>query len=420
MNRHWIALAAGLILFAGGQPNAQAARVAQHDATIATDWFRFALELVQTTPNTSPPVASRAFAYLGVTLYESVVPGMPEHRSLAGRLNGLHTLPTAEAGALDWPSVINTALSGVALELFPSQQERILEFERRHAKRSDSDMTERSIQHGRSLAAAIRTWAAEDGSQLRPPYEFSSLPGGWQPTAPGATALLPHWGRNRTFALASGTSCPVTAHTHYSEIAGTRFHTQALEVFRTSQALTAEQRAIALFWSDDPGRTATPGGHWISILTQVLEAKNTRLDVAAEAYARLGIALADAFIGCWNAKYQYQLLRPVTYIQRVLEPTWQPLLNTPSFPEFPSGHSVASAAAAQVLTALFGDAVVFTDRTHEPRGLPARTFNSFADAAREAAASRLYGGIHFRDAIELGLEQGRCIGSHASKLDLRQ
>jgi membrane-associated phospholipid phosphatase len=141
---------------------------------------------------------------------------------------------------------------------------------------------------------------------------------------------------------------------------------------------------------------------------------------AAETYARLGMAIADAFIACWHSKYVYNLLRPVTYLQTNVDPTWQPQLVTPQFPEHPSGHSVQSDAAFTVLADLFGDWYRFTDHTHDERGLPPRRFDAFVQAAREAAISRLYGGIHFRPAIELGLAQGHRIGRAASRLPLRR
>jgi membrane-associated phospholipid phosphatase len=153
----------------------------------------------------------------------------------------------------------------------------------------------------------------------------------------------------------------------------------------------------------------------VAIENQLVAERGLRLDAAAEMYARVGVALGDAFIACWHAKYRANMVRPVTYIRRHIEPRWGSLLMTPPFPEYPSGHSVASAAAAEVLTALFG-AIPFTDRTHEARGLRPRSFASFHAAAAEAALSRLYGGIHYPMAIEDGLAQGRCIGRQVNTL----
>ena len=155
----------------------------------------------------------------------------------------------------------------------------------------------------------------------------------------------------------------------------------------------------------------------MSILTQTLRRSGASLAEAAIAYAKLGMAVADAFICCRHTKFQVNLLRPVTYIQALIDPAWSPLLTTPPFPEFTSGHSVQSGAAASVLTDLFGE-VAFTDHTHDDRGLPSRSFRTFWDAAGEAAISRFYGGIHFRPAIELGLQQGRCVGEQVNALRL--
>jgi hypothetical protein len=231
--------------------------------------------------------------------------------------------------------------------------------------------------------------------------------------------MQPYWGNNRTFALRSGEECAPSAPPIYSEDAESAFYNEVLEVYNTGTHLTPEQRDIALFWADDPGATATPPGHWISILNQILETQGAVLDRAAEAYAKVGIALADSFIGCWHAKYQYNLIRPVTVIRAKLDPDWLPLVNTPPFPEYPSGHSVQSAAAAEVLTDLFGDRYAFTDQTHADRGYLPRSFESFQAAAEEAAISRLYGGIHYRSAIEQGLAEGRCIGQQVNAIVFR-
>jgi hypothetical protein len=156
------------------------------------------------------------------------------------------------------------------------------------------------------------------------------------------------------------------------------------------------------------------------IAAQVIEQRGLALDVAAETFAKVGIAVADAFVSCWWSKYRYNLLRPITYVQKVLmDPDWTIPLVTPPFPEYTSGHSAQSGSTAQVLTDLFG-AVAFIDHTHDARGLPARSFDSFFEAAEEAAISRLYGGIHFRSAIELGVEQGKCVGKAVSALQFKR
>jgi hypothetical protein len=219
--------------------------------------------------------------------------------------------------------------------------------------------------------------------------------------------------------MPSGDTCTLPPPTEYSEDPASAFYAEAMEVYTTSQSLTDEQKQIARFWSDDAMLSYTPPGHWIAIMTQVGAEKSLDLTAQVEALARMGVAMADAFIGCWSAKFQYDLVRPVSYIKKVIDPKWEPLLNTPPFPEYPSGHSTQSAAAASVLTALFGEAYSFTDESPTPDGVPTRSFASFWAAADEAAISRLYGGIHFMPAIKNGQDQGRCIAAYAIALKTR-
>ena len=232
--------------------------------------------------------------------------------------------------------------------------------------------------------------------------------------------MQPRWGDNRPFVLKSGSECAVDAPPPYSEDSASEFYRQALEVRDVVSSLTPDHETIALFWADDPGRTPTPPGHSISIATQVLKQKNASLAEAAETYAKAGMAVADSFIACWNTKYQHNLMRPITYIQSVIDADWTSLITTPPFPEYTSGHSVQSSAVAQVLTGLFGDNVAFADHTHDERGLAPRLFASFFAAAEEAAISRLYGGIHYRAAIEEGLEQGKCIGEKINAVKFKK
>lgn len=196
------------------------------------------------------------------------------------------------------------------------------------------------------------------------------------------------------------------------------FFMYAREVYVATQQLSREERVIAQFWSDEPGKTATPSGHSISMLRQVLEAREASLSEAALAFAKLGIGLHDSFVACWYAKFFYNTVRPVTVIRKHIDPDFQPLLETPPFPEYPSGHSVQSAATAAIMADLFGEQFVLTDRTHEGRSdilEDSRTFNSFSEMAEEAGMSRLYGGIHFLPAIEEGLKQGRDVGHRVNQ-----
>jgi len=405
-------------------------------AQVATDWFDLYLDLVKTTPGFTPPVAARAFGYAGVALYEAVSPGFPEYKSLLGQLNGLDVLPQPAAKqTFDWPTTANAALASITRDLFANTTPenlaaiQALEEQWNQAARDtlDADVYARSMLYGQSVADAIFVWSKSDGGHegyLRnfpADYVSPTGAGGWLPTPPKfQTAMQPNWGENRPFVLEAGDTCPAAAPLAYSEKPASRFYKEGLEVYTVGQNLSDAQRAIALFWADDPGQTATPPGHSISLVTQVLQQEDASLALAAEAYAKVGIVVADSFIGCWHAKYEHNLLRPVTYIQKLIDPAWMPLLNTPPFPEYPSGHSVQSGAVATVLTDLFGEEYALVDHTHDARGLAPRTFASFEALAEEAALSRLYGGIHYRRAIELGLVQGECIGEAVNALQLRQ
>jgi hypothetical protein len=403
------------------------------DASVPTAWFDLSLDLVRGAAGFSPPVAARAFAYAGLTLYEAVVPGMPGYRSLDHLFGDLDGLPRAgNRRRYDWATTANAALASILRSLIPTagpaEQHALTmleaRFERDLRQAVPPAVFDRSVQRGREVADAIFAWSRSDGGHegyLRnfPPYAPPAAPGLWVPTPPSfVTALQPFWGGNRCFAISSGAALPPGDHPPYSEQRRSRFWREAKEVYDTVNALTSEQEAIARFWSDDPGTTATPPGHSVSIATQVLRRERSSLAEAAETYARVGMAVSDAFVACWFQKYRYNLLRPVTYSRAQFDPDWLPLLVTPPFPEYPSGHSVQSGAAFQVLTDLFGRRYGFVDNTHDERGFAPRRFRSFLQAAEEAAFSRLYGGIHFRAAIENGLAQGRRIGRAVSRLPL--
>jgi PAP2 superfamily len=206
---------------------------------------------------------------------------------------------------------------------------------------------------------------------------------------------------------------PPPGHPSFSTAPASDFYAAGLEVYTVGLALTVEQKTIADYWSDGAGATGTPPGHRIAIVSQIARNDTLSLAAAAEAYARVGIAVHDAFIACWNPKYIYNLQRPVTYINNNIDANWQPYIVTPGFPSYTSGHSTQSGAAAHVLTDMFG-VKRFTDTTHTDHGLvppqESRTFDSFDAAAAEAAVFRLYDGIHFAFDNDDGLDSGQCIG----------
>lgn len=401
-------------------------------------WYRLVLELVRHTSNYSPPVAARSFAYIGVTVYEAAAGGDANLQTLAGQLNGLDAVPKRESGAVyDDAVVLNAAMAYSMKQFFshtgPTGQHAFAATEKKmHARVSDGlpdDVVKRSTDYGQAVAEAILEWSKSDGGNdvqnmgFPLKYDLNPKPGHWVPTSlirQQQVPLLPDWGKTRPFAMPKGSSCRLPPPIEYSEEKGSPFYKEAEEVYIATKSLTKEQKTIARFWSDDPMLSPTPPGHWVSVAWEIMEKEKSDLPTVVDTMARLGVAVADGFIGCWDSKFEYDLIRPVSYIKKVIDPKWETLLITPPFPEYPSGHSSQSGAAAAVLASIFGENYAFEDSTHVADNIPARTFPSFKAAAEEAAISRLYGGIHFRAAIERGLEQGYCIGAYTVALKTRK
>jgi PAP2 superfamily len=422
-------------------PSAKPAEAYSH--AVVTEWMSLALSITQQTPGFSPPVAARALGYLGLTAYESVVAGMPGYNTLAGQLNELSSLPLTQPDEpLHWPTVANASLATMTRMMFsnasPDNKARIDRLERSLPLKYGQDfdpntytpeVTNRSESYGKLMAMAIMTWARTDGGheawgplrRNRANYVPPSGAGQWAATAPEfAKPLLPYWGENRPFVLKSVKDCPAPPPPAYSEDANSAFYKSAQEVYKISQAATQEQRQFALYWADDPAKTPTPAGHWAFIANDLLKTRKASLAEAAITLARLNIAMADAFTAGWATKYSVNLLRPVTYVQGSFDSNWvPPLMTTPPFPEYPSGHSVQSSAAAGVLNSIFGDNVSFTDNTHNDRGWGPRSFTNFTAAANEAALSRLYAGIHFRFGVEGGQVQGKCVATKVLALKFK-
>ncbi len=436
-------LALVLALLLSGAPTAHAQAelppVAAYEHSVATAWFELLIELVRQAPGFSPPVAARAMGYAGVTLYAALQPGMTDAPSLVGQLNGLTWLPPADASdGYHWPLVANSALASIHRRLFAhggadvriaiDGLEEAIRTRYEHA--APADVVRRSIQRGRAVATAVFAWSKTDGGHEGYFFNFPRTyrppegPGMWTPTPPDfLRALQPYWGQNRPFVMPAANTCTPPPPPAYGADSTAPTYREAMEVYTTVKALTPAQRDTALYWADDPTLTATPPGHSLAIATQVLRQENASLALAAATYARLGMALADAFIACWEAKYTYNRIRPITYIQQVIDPAWNAMaitdpVITPPFPEYPSGHSTEAGAMATVLSAIFGDDYAFTDASQTRLGFAPRRYASFWQAAEEAALSRLYGGIHFRSANEQGLAQGRCVAGYVNQIDL--
>jgi PAP2 superfamily len=410
-----------------------------YNAQVANDWFDMLRTLTSKTTGFTPPVASRAFGYAGVALYETVVPGMPRYESLAGQLTQMPAMTTPELDKeYNWAIAANYAMGYIARNFYPKMpaeqlravqtlEETTLENIKGAASQ---EVIDRSKAWGVFIAQSVFEWSKTDGGHegfdknFPPSYIPPTGDGKWASTAPAfQKAMQPFWGSNRTFIPQCAQNTQPDAPMTYSELPTSPFNVAALEVFATVNNATPEQKLIAKYWSDDPGVGGTPPGHSVSIATQVLKKENWNLAKAAEVYAKVGIAVADGFVSCWRCKYDHNYLRPITYIRAKFDAAWLSPLSTPPFPEYTSGHSVQSSATAKVLSDLFGYDYAFIDATHERRtdidGRP-RQYKSFNDMAAEAAISRLYGGIHYREAINKGVDQGLRVGEEVVKLKFKK
>jgi hypothetical protein len=380
----------------------------------------------------SPPQASRVYAYAGVAAYEAARQGSATHRSLAGQLNGLTPVPEPAPNAeyaLPLAAVHAFTTVGRALTFSRARVDSIREaLDGRFRGRLNAAVYERSIAYGDQVAEHILAWAGTDKfkeSRGYPKYTVTPAAGRWIPTPPAyMDAVEPNWAMLRPFTLDSASQFRPEPPHPFDTAQGSAFMREAREVYDVTKQLTADQKDFVYFWDDNPyvmhvqGHTmfatkkATPGGHWMGIVAAASRQANFDIVQAAAAYARTAIALADGFISCWDEKFRSNVIRPETVINAYIDDTWRPLLQTPPFPEYTSGHSVISTSAAVVLTDEFGEEFSFTDSTALEYGLTVRAYPSFRAAAEEAAVSRLYGGIHFRRAIEQGQSQGRHVGEH--------
>lgn len=383
----------------------------------------------------SPPQSSRVYSYASIAAYETLRQVHPEYRTLAGQVNGLEPVPLPVAAP---DSQYHMSLAGVhafmtvgmALTFSRGRMDslRSAMHDRFRERGIPAPVFDRSIAYGDTVAAHILAWASKDRfpeSRGYPKFSVISEPGRWMPTPPAyMDAVEPNWAMLRPFVMDSSSQFRPKPPHAFDTAQTSLFFRQVKDVFEISKRLSDEQREIAAFWDCNPyvmnvrghamfaTKKITPGGHWMGIVSIASRKANANIMNSAEAYTRTALALADGFISSWDEKYRSNLVRPETVINQYIDEAWQPLLQTPPFPEYTSGHSVISNAAAAVLTDQFGDAFSFTDSTEVEYGLPVRSFSSFKQAAAEAAISRFYAGIHYRMAIEEGSIQGSRVGEH--------
>lgn len=381
----------------------------------------------------SPPVASRIYAYSSLAAYE-VMAQDPNNNylSLGDQLNAYSQAPQPEAGQeYCFPVASLNAFLIVGKALIFSEQ-----MMDTFSARLMEDMVaigipkavfQRSLDYGAEVADHILAYVDTDNykeTRTYPKFASNDDPTRWQPTPPDyMDGIEPHWRSIRPFVLDSATQFVPPPPTPFNLEEGSPFYKEVMEVYQALEAEDkAERIAIAEFWDCNPyvshhtghvmyaTKKITPGGHWIGIVKVASQKAEADFMKTLEAYTLTSIALADAFISCWDEKYRSNLVRPETIINRHFDEEWRPALQTPPFPEYTSGHSVISRAAATALTSIFGANFSYDDTTEVPYGLPVRSYTSFFHASEEAAISRLYGGIHYSPAIYNGVAQGEEVG----------
>jgi hypothetical protein len=415
-----------------------------HENEVAFAWAKLTLEITRNTPANSPTYASRCLGYIGLAMYESIVPSDPSYNSMSNQLNGLGAMPRADAGEYNWVLSLNAAQALIVKSLYDQTSDenkaKIDSLEllvlTQFSDGVPNETVSRSIGFGREVAKQIFEWSRNDGGhrgylanfdrKLRMPTEQ----GCWEPPLYAQSfshfPLHPHWGKNRTFAPSNALlETPGLLKFDSSKLSS--YRRLFIEVYDKNKVLTQEEKEVALWWGDDPGDTFTPPGHSYYLAMKVLMKADASLMQCGEAFARVGMAVADAFVTCWKWKYIYSSERPSSFISKCVDPRWESFWPDPPFPAFPSGHATQAGAVAEVLTHLYGPSFEFEDDAHAGRPkdelrnveFKTRRYSSFWQVAEETAMSRFYGGIHTKLDNDVGLREGKKIGANVNQLSWR-
>jgi hypothetical protein len=377
----------------------------------------------------TPPVASRIYAYSNMAAFEVIASQTKDYSSLEPRLKDfkLNTVPNKN---------INTEFSALLAFLYAGQNfifskdsiQLIIDKHKVLAQKHGmpKEMINSSVDYAKMVSNSVINWSKKDNykeTRSAVKYNVSSLDESrWVPTPPAyMSAVEPNWMKIRPILLDSASQFLPVAPSKFSTAKDSKFYNLAKEVYETSKNLTDEQKAIADFWDCNgfkmnvaghvmfATKAMTPGGHWMGITGIVCKNQNADFNKTVYAFTSVSIGIFDAFIACWNTKFTYDLIRPETYINQHIDYSWRPYLQTPPFPEYTSGHSIISSASAGILDKIFGTDTPFVDDTERAWGWPDRKFKNVQHAAEEASMSRIYGGIHYIEAINEGMAEGKKI-----------
>lgn len=403
-----------------------------------TEYLRpavFSLTMVMVHDVVNPPAASRYYAYVMLGAYDLV---SQHDRSLVRPNAFIRNYPFGAAAgdtgydyriAAAW-SILETGRMMLPSGFMLAEEEKKFQEMLRRQKWSPAVIA-RSLAAGRKATDKVIAWSKGDNySLLSTKLRYTPLKkdSTWYPTPPAyIEAVEPNWRIIRPMLVESSDQFMPPPLAHFSTDTSSEFYRLVKEVYAISKDTGAKgeyEKTIAGFWDCNPfaiqtsghmmigNKKISPGGHWMDIAAIAAGVKGLDFDHTVEAQTLVAVTLMDAFICCWDEKFRSNRVRPETFINRHMDARWQPYLQTPPFPEYTSGHSVISTASAEVLSYLFGSRLDYTDNTEQLWDIKPRSFHSFREAAEEAAISRLYGGIHYRDGVTSGQVQGKAVGEY--------
>lgn len=403
-------------------------------SAVATDWYRLQFRmLLKANPATNTALNAEAFAYIGIGLYESVRSGIKNSISLSNTLYQMPQMPAQDNNGYDLQVSANAALASLVRSMYPAaliaaNQVSIDSLENAYNQKlslsMESEKFRRSQDYGRAVATAIYNWAKTDHYNVgNAGYVLPTVPlGVYIPTPPlYQKPITPFVSFSRPLLIEDGSGvCPPPPFP-YSEDPSSGFYKMVKDIYDVSKALTSEQKTMAKYWNDlGIGIGYTPTGHMMFVATEAIEQNGVDLGVAAEAFAKSGIAIRDANLVCFRSKYQYLQMRPVSYIRKLIDPTWLPLINTPPHPEYPAAHAFITTSVMTALSSVLGTNAGVVDSAYYLIGYAPRTFTSLDKVGEESGNSRRYGGIHYLPSIEAGWAAGKELGTRVGNVKMEQ
>lgn len=407
---------------------------AEHqNAQVAIDWYKLQLRMIlNANPATNGAINSECFGYIGIGLYETVKAGIKNSVSLSKTLYQMPEMPQLDNNGYDLEVSANATLASLVRTLYPgltnANKASIDSLENAYNEKfllsMESTKFQRSQGYGRAVAAAVYNWSKTDNYNVgNAGYVIPSSPVGvWVPTPPAfGNPILPFIGNSRPLLIEDGSGVSPAPPFPYSELPSSDFYKMVKDIYDVSKILTTDQRNMALYWNDQGiGIGYTPQGHIMNVAIEAIEQSGVDLGTAAEAFAKSGIAIREAQLTCFRSKYQYNQIRPVSYIRKVMDPNWLPLIVTPPHPEFPAAHAYVTSATMRALASVLGDNFAVVDHTYDFRGFEPRPFSSLDEVGTESGNSRRYGGIHYLPSIITGLSEGRALGTRVGNVKLKE